>query len=215
MGPYVSSLSFFLRIGYFIPGDFFRLKFFKSVLGFVFSIFFAVCCVASFLDSDSAAAENSLSVSQLLSAHHPVFELDTLVKAAGSEDDLVSELIRLRLFDKPPVLGINAQKVLLNFQDRDDVRSAFLEDVSDTSRLGLSSVILSRLDDISDDSFRYKLAKRAISLVSSSASNRVGDESSIKSSSEPEIPDFYKDRIKNFLQSSSDPSIKSLVTNNR
>lgn len=136
----------------------------------------------------------------LLSSKHPVLDVSVLSKAAGGDDLLVAELLELRLKSKPPTLGINAEKVLLNFIERADVKAALHEDVATPARFGLASVVLSRLDQLPDSELRSSLAKTALQMVS-------GD--SVKASAG--VSEDIAARINSLIANSSDPSVKALI----
>jgi len=155
-------------------------------------VLFFVVLSLTFLSSSVIAEDAKISLEESLSSHHPVSDLPTLINIAGSEDNLIKELIALRLRQKPPALGINATKILLSFTNNIDVQEALLSDVSSKERLGLTSIILTNIDSIQDPSFRKSLAVTAID------------------SSKDSSPAF-KSRVKSLIQNSSDTSLKSLV----
>ncbi len=112
--------------------------------------------------SSSAEVDINPAILQELTARHPVFTVESLIELAGGEDELVSQLLLLRLRDKPAQAAINAEKILLGLSFRKDVQEALLEDVSTEDRFGLGSVVLSRIDDIKDEEFKMNLAKKAL-----------------------------------------------------
>jgi hypothetical protein len=155
-------------------------------------LFFLCFLFSAFSRHAIADAEANPALVQELSSRHPSYTVGNLVEIVGNEDDLVSQLLSLRLRGKPSNTAINAQKVLLSFSHRQDVKEALLEDVSLEDRFGLGSVVLSRVDEIEDPEFRLSLAKTALQ-----ASNRFEN---IRSS-----------RYKMLLLDSRDSKVKSLL----
>lgn len=105
------------------------------------------------------AQNSSMSLKSILSSKHPNITLESLISVAGSEDELVKQLLVLRSVSKPPMIGARAEKILLNFSDRLEVQSAIKSDVTNTEAYGLGSVVLSSLSEIKDSKFRDELIK--------------------------------------------------------
>lgn len=162
-----------------------RKKFFFAGLSFILITSFCVSMVF-------AQAQQISPLTQALTSRHPDFDIPSLISIAGSEDSLISELLVLRLKDKPGNLAINSEKVLLGFTHREDVKAALLEDVVSEDRFGLASLILSKLDTIPDDSFRRSLATHALARTKS-------------------LDDPRSKRFRLLLKSSNDARIKSML----
>jgi hypothetical protein len=179
----VMPLSIFFNSGLVLQ----MLKSLSVILFSAFSFFLNV------FGSPAYAGESySIALFQELSSRHPSYSVTDLVSLAGSEDELVSQLLMLRLIEKPSNVSVNAEKALVSFSHRPDVREAFLEDVVTEERLGLGSVILSRLDEVEDRDFAYELAKKALDA----SKDFAGD---------PGL------RYRVLLRESSSPGIRSLL----
>lgn len=150
-------------------------------------------------DSLVAQGSEDLLVRELTS-RHPSYTTESLLTIAGGEDELVSRLLVLRLEDSPASLGVSAMRVLTDFSYRDDVRAAFLEDVSRDDRLGLGSVLLSKLDKVPDPDFKIQLAKKSLTTISGKSATSKDFEAS------PRL-----NRYKLLLQGSSDNKVKALI----
>lgn len=170
----------------------------KTIYIIIFSLFF---CNLNYLIADDRISTNTLNVNTLifneLSSRHPNLNILSLVDIARGEDALLNELLKIRLVENPPQVGINAQKILLNFSNIETVREAFLEDVSKPDRFGLASVILSRIDEIIDEEFKLKLG--FIALKSISNKNKSSFES------------LRAERYKALLSQSNNPKLKALI----
>jgi hypothetical protein len=148
--------------------------------------------ITSLIGSSIFAQVKELSpLAQALSSRHPDFDIPSLISIAGTEDSLINELMELRLKDKPGNLSINSEKILLEFAHREDVKAALLEDVAAKDRFGLASLILSRIDTFSDETFRHSIAKQALRRTKS-------------------LDEAQSKRFKLLLKSSTDPLIKSM-----
>lgn len=126
-----------------------------------------------FLGSNTGvlAQENRDSLISELVTRHPNYSRESLVAIMGSEDDLVNALLDLRRNSKPPVLGPRCEKLLITFSNREDVQLALLDDVKSDSYFGLTSIILSSLEQVQDKSFRNELVKEAIGNSKAGTSN--------------------------------------------
>lgn len=145
---------------------------------------------------NSVMAEGS-SLEQDLTSRHFQKKSSELVSAYGTEDQVVADLIKLRLVKSPPFISTRAVKLLLGFSNRADVQAVLREDVSNEATLGLCSVILSSLSDIQDEAFRLELANSALSSVSSVRTK--------------EAQTTRSKRINSILGSSTDDKVKALV----
>lgn len=153
---------------------------------------FLVILSLTLFSSIVVAEDSAITLEESLSSHHPVSDIPILIEIAGSESNLIKELIDLRSRQKPPALGINATKVLLKFTDNIDVQDALLSDVRSKDRMGLTSIILANIDSVEDSSFRKSLAVTAID-------------------SSKDFNPAFKSRVKSLINSSSDSSLKSLI----
>ncbi len=138
------------------------------------------------------------SLEQEIKGRH--FELgpNALSDVFGGEDKVVADLIRLRNLDAPSYASTRAEKLLLGFSNREDVRAVLREDIVDPNSLGLCSIILANITEISNEAFRLELAKSALNSINSTSNSKV-------------LPSRIN-RIKSILNSSTDQKIKALVS---
>jgi len=127
------------------------------------NLFFLIIIISAVLVSFSIQAETNFRETLIneLSSRHRTYDKNSLIILAGSEDNLVSELLSLRRLSKPPSLGPNSEKFLILFSQREDVKNALLDDVSDSNYFGLGSVVLSSISSIPDKQFRNKIVNAA------------------------------------------------------
>lgn len=85
-----------------------------------------------------------------------------LEEAAGGEDALVKRLLELRQEEKTPFVGIRAEKLLLGYAGRSDVRAALESDLKSDQLLGLARIVAVNVDKIEDAETRASLARIAI-----------------------------------------------------
>jgi len=126
---------------------------------FLFIVSLGIFLVSEDAQTQSSQAFDRNLLVQELSSRHPVYDKNSLLTLAGSEDVLVSELLQLRRVSKPPALGVRAEKMLLQFLHREDVNKSLIEDVSDSKFLGLGSIVISSLPTIEDKAFRKTLVE--------------------------------------------------------
>ncbi|HQH27300.1 MAG TPA: hypothetical protein PLP17_07890 [Oligoflexia bacterium] len=89
-----------------------------------------------------------------------VQELETM---AGGSDALVKRLLELRTQEKPPFVGIRAEKLLLlNYSDRAEVASALASDVGSPQYAGLARLVAANIDQVPNESARRMLAKQVL-----------------------------------------------------
>lgn len=140
---------------------------------FFFSLIMGISSTSIIHASELDFTQNLNKLKIELSARHLSYSRQTLVELMGTEDNLVKALLILRRESKPATLGIRAEKLLISFNSREDVRSALLADVEDENYFGLGSVVISSLDQIEDQNFRKFLAKSSLST-----SNKKANQSS-------------------------------------
>lgn len=113
----------------------------------------------------SACAQRSSDLQASLSDRHKVPTINDLEKMYGSTEDLVKDLLLLRLVEFPPFVSLRAEALLLQYSDRKDVISSLEEDLDHNNRLGLARVIIRGLDQIKDTKAKVRFAEKAAELV--------------------------------------------------
>jgi len=159
------------------------------------SKFAVVLMGLGFLIANSNAETRSLE--QEIKGRHFELVATDLSVVFGGEDKVVADLISLRDLESPPYVSTRAEKLLLGFSNREDVRAILRQDVVDEKSLGLCSVILSNITSIPDEAFRMELANSALSSISTSSGQKV-------------LPSRMN-RVKSILNSSTDKKVKALV----
>jgi hypothetical protein len=113
----------------------------------------------------SACAQKKTDLLLLLSDRHHVPGIESLQKNYSSTDELIEDLLRIRLTEYPPFAALRAEALLLEFSDREDVISHLEEDLEHPERIGLARVIIRSLDKVKNDDARARFAKKAARLV--------------------------------------------------
>jgi len=116
--------------------------------------------ILAVLPSYSLAAT---SVKEALSERHGVPSTEELANIAGGEDKLVAELLTLRHDDSLPFISIRAEKILVQFADREDVAAALESDLGNAQKRGLARVVAVHLDSAPSSESKARLARAVIS----------------------------------------------------
>ena len=107
-----------------------------------------------------AALAGEAEVVALLSARHTqdAVSLKELEELAGGQDSLIETLLKHRRAERPPFVGIRAERLLLNYSDREEVISALESDINDTKYFGLARTIGTHIDTVKANQARTRLA---------------------------------------------------------
>ena len=135
---------------------------YKRLLTGSFSFLALLVCVSSVGAQSVSPSVSSDPVLRALEGYHFNKSASELEQIAGGQEQLVSRLLELRGSEKPPFVGIRAVKVLMSYGEREDVRSALLEDMRSASRLGVARTLVVHIDSVSNRDFRYELARQAV-----------------------------------------------------
>ena len=108
----------------------------------------------------TAAAEDAVYLA--LSARHENYTRAQLESSVGGADALVARLLELRHDESLPHVSIRAEKLLLEYADRENVQAALEEDVRSTSKKGLARTVALNVDRISDTAGRERLARAMV-----------------------------------------------------
>jgi hypothetical protein len=132
---------------------------------YAFSFFISILLVSPLMLT-SACAEKKPDLLFLLSHRHSVPDVSSLVSHFGTEEDLVNELLKIRLSEYPPHAALRAEAILLEqFSDRDEVIDALSEDLTHESRKGLARLIIRNLHKIKGDETKSLFSNKAAELV--------------------------------------------------
>ncbi len=134
-------------------------------------VFFLVMAVLiPILPPNLFAQSSDEGLLMALSNRDSVPPLADLEKLAGGQDALVQKLLQYRRQEEPPFVAIRAEKLLLSYSDRPEVKAALLDDISSTQYLGLARVVTMHIDKVKDEATRQELAKVALSRAKSDSS---------------------------------------------
>lgn len=118
-----------------------------------------------FLPCMSFANESQDEVWQALSSRHRPGSVEELKQLAGGEEALVQRLLELRNDNTVPYVAVRAEKYLLLYAERQNVRTALLKDMADPARAGLARAIVLNIDSVKDDAARLALARAGLERV--------------------------------------------------
>ncbi len=110
----------------------------------------------------AASAAPRSRVYTALSVRHIITPPEKLVRLAGSEDKLVSELLKLRHDDSQPFIATRSEKLLLGFASREEVSAALEADMRNPEMRGLAGIIATYIDSVPAPEIRRNLALLAI-----------------------------------------------------
>lgn len=129
----------------------------KKLLHAVFGlVILAILCLNSTLEAETDAVLLALSAKDFTSSRAQLEQI------SGSEDALVKKLLELRTTEKPPYVGIRAEKLLLTYAHREDVASALESDLQSQQYKGLARIIAINVDKVQDSAARKRLARTLI-----------------------------------------------------
>ncbi len=138
----------------------------------------------------NACAQKKQDLLFLLSDRHQVPSLEVLEGKYESTDQLISDLLELRLTENPPFVSLRAEELLLEYSDREDVLLHLEEDLSHPERKGLARVIIRGLHKIRDEEAKTRFSRTSAELVRS-------------------VPFFSP--MKEFMIESPDPVVKRAI----
>lgn len=121
-----------------------------------------VAALSVAFSSSVAVADEPDPVLFALSARHMNTSVAQLEELAGGKDQLVEKLLTWRTQESPPFVGIRAEKLLLNYADRNDVSQALQSDVDSGKFRGLARIIAVNIDHVSDSQTRERLARSVL-----------------------------------------------------
>lgn len=130
----------------------------RAYSGIVFAAYILILLVSWI--GPTFAQDRDLVKSALMVRHVTVTQ-EQLLKLAGGEDLLVKKLLELRL-DNAPFVGVRAEKFLLSYVSRPEVRAAMEQDLQSPNTKGLARVIVVHMDHVADVEARQALAKLAL-----------------------------------------------------
>lgn len=160
-------------------------KLLKKKLLYVTSLF-----MVSLLLMTTACAQKKQDLLLMLSDRHQVPAAQDLEKHYTSIEDLISDLLELRLVDNPPFVALRAEELLIEYSDREDVVDVLEEDLEHPERKGLARIIIRRLDRVRDEDAKIRLSKKSAQLIRSNT--------------------FFTP-LKEYMTKSSDPVVKSAI----
>lgn len=129
-----------------------------------------VLFVISFVSTSEAEQRDQVLL--VLSSRHLVADPAQLEKLAGGADPLVKRLLKLRLDQSTPFVGVRAAKLLISYSTNPDVMSAIAEDIATEDREGLARVYAVHIDSAADDASRKAIAEQLIARGANSPSFR-------------------------------------------
>lgn len=100
-----------------------------------------------------------------LSVRHMTATPSELEAAAGGKDALIARLLELRTQEKPPFVGVRAEKLLLGYANEQAVENALTADLQSAERKGLARLVTIHLQSVPSDAVRGRLAKQALDRV--------------------------------------------------
>lgn len=113
----------------------------------------------------SACAQKKENLKFMLSNRHEVPPISVIEESYGDKEQLISDLMQLRLTDSPPFVALRAEELLIEFSDRDDVINVLEEDLVNPERKGLARVIIRSLHKIKDENAKLRLSKSSAKLI--------------------------------------------------
>ncbi len=125
------------------------------------SIAWGLCCFALAL-TPVIAESTPDAVKTTLMTRHLSTTRDQLETMAGGQDALVKQLLELRHEEHVPFVGMRAEKLLLQYADRPEVRLALEEDLRAPRYKGLAKAIAIHVDTVPDSAAREGMAKLVI-----------------------------------------------------
>jgi hypothetical protein len=117
-----------------------------------------------------------------------------LEQMAGGKDALVAKLLAYRVTEAPPFVGIRAEKLLLLYADRSDVRAALESDISSPQYLGLARIVAVHLDSVPDSVARQALARQVIARAKTD-DGYMRYAKTLHTSSDAEVSKMAKDSL--------------------
>jgi hypothetical protein len=117
-----------------------------------------------------------------------------LEQLAGGQDALVAKLLAYRTTETPPFVGIRAEKLLLLYAARSDVKAALESDIGSAKYLGLARIVAVHLDTVPDSVARQVLAKQVIARAKTDA-DYMRYAKTLQSSSDAEVSKMAKDAL--------------------
>ena len=123
-----------------------------------------IACSFAFVNAEANAQEADPFLTAL-SQRHGTATLEELDKIAGSREAMVTRLLELRRLERPPFVGIRAEKLLLQLADRADVQEALADDLQSPKYLGLARIVVVHIDNVPNSAARSRLARSALDRV--------------------------------------------------
>ncbi len=102
----------------------------------------------------------------VFSSRHMKMDIKKLEQLAGGEDPLVKRLLELRTDQTYPYVSVRAEKALLYYSEREEVKQVLLSDLQAPEKKGLARVIAIHLDRVTNQTLKEELAKLAIERAS-------------------------------------------------
>ena len=123
---------------------------------------FLASAVFAFSSISRVAKAETDPVLFALSVRHMTATPSELETAAGGKDALISRLLELRSQEKPPFVGVRAEKLLLGYADEQAVENALTADLQSAERKGLARLVTIHLQSVPSEAVRGRLAKQAL-----------------------------------------------------
>ena len=120
-----------------------------------------VCALTVVVPATAQSVVDGLT--NALSGRHLSVNLGELETIAGSKEALAEGLLEIRHLERPPFVGIRAQKFLMQLTEIPSVQQALEDDVSSEQYFGLARVVVSHLDSIPQADVRGRIARAALS----------------------------------------------------
>lgn len=128
--------------------------------------------LSALLFPSSVLSQERDQVLLVLSSRHLVAASDQLEKIAGGPEPLAKRLIKLRLDQSTPFVGVRAAKLLLGYTRLPEVSQAIHEDIAAEDREGLARVYAVQIDTIPEPENRKVIAERLVARGSNNPAFR-------------------------------------------
>ena len=135
-------------------------------------------------------------VLMVLSSQHMKMDIDKLEQLVGGEEVLVKRLLVLRHQGGVPFVSVRAEKLLLHYSSREDVKAALEEDLQSPETKGLARVIAIHLDRVADSALKEGLARKLINLASADKDFLPYARAATIESTDPKLRELGRDALK-------------------
>ena len=128
----------------------------------IFRVVFSLVLMCGLGRSVAEAQDASDPVYLALSSRHLTHSKDSLESLAGSKEQLIKKLLELRTVEKPPFVGVRAEKFLLFYAEDAAVAEALESDLNSAELAGLARVLTINNDLLPNSALRTRFARLSV-----------------------------------------------------